>query len=215
MSERNLNGAWVHCEQPAPNPTHCWLTALEARRGALRGQLASLDVLARGADKVRETRRNLVRLAEELVGLENAELERLSARLAEWDADTERALAETGGRARSLRAQLEHRRNPVAKAGLAAAPEDLARIEAELHTAEKADGELLASRLGARERLLRPWREAARAAVATGLQLLALTEPDLPELEAARARALGIRQELEHLDTLARLTGAAAGGAGS
>lgn len=209
-SRQRLNGADLHGERTAKlDATSCWLAALEQRRQQLLGQIPALDVQATGARKLEDTRISLVRLAEAVAEADAADLERLRDRLDEFDAETERVLAETGGRVRRVRAQLEHRKNPIAKAGLPRAPEDVAALEAELASAQKVDGELLGQRLAAREPIRQAWIDAARRGLQAGLQFLALSEADLPALQAARGRADEARRELDHLNALAALAIAA------
>lgn len=210
MTTLHLNGADLHGDRPAsPDATSCWLSALEDRRTFLSRQLRSLDQQAAGAAKLEEARLNLVRLAEAVVAQDSADLEKLRGRLDEFDAETERLQAEAGGRLKRARAQLEHRRNSVARGGLPAGAEDIAALESEVVAAEKADGELLARRLATREPLRQAWLAAARRGVHAGLQFLALAEPDLPALRAARGDAATARKELEHLNALAALAIAA------
>jgi len=209
-SRQHLNGADLHGEHTArPDATSCWLAALEQRRQQLLGQVRSLDVQVVGATKIEDTRLSLVRLAEAVAEADAADLERLRDRLDAYDAETEGLLAESGGRVKRVRAQLAHRRNPAARGGLPAGPEDLAALEAELAAAEKADGEQLARRLAAREPLREAWLTAARRGLQAGMQFLALTEPDVPALQAARSQAAEARRELDHLNSLAALALAA------
>lgn len=209
MTARNLNGASLHVDRSAPDATSCWLTALEQRRQQLLGQLNSLELQRAGAEKLEHTRLSMVRLAEAVAEADAAELERLRDRLDEFDRESDRLLAETAGCVKRARAAIEHRRNPSARGGLPATPEDLAALDADLRSAEKSDGELLAKRLAAREPIHRQWLDAARRGLQAGLQLLALAEPDMAALKAAQAHAGSARRELEHLNALAAIAVAA------
>lgn len=210
MTARNLNGASLHAETPTPSAEACWLTALEQRRQHLLGQLRSLDAQGAGAAKLEQTRISLVGLAEAVAASDAADLERLRDRLDAFDAETERQLAECGGRLKRARAQLEHRRNPVARGGLPSTSDDLKVLEAELAAAEKADGAVLARRLAEREPIRQEWLAVARRGVQVGLQLLALAEPDLAALRLAQGRAAEARKELDQLNALAAMAVASA-----
>lgn len=202
MNRSRLNGASLHAEQPAPDALLCWKSALNDRREALRAELASLAAQVKGYENLTETRLSCVRLAEEVARADAGDLERLRDRLNEYDAETERLLAESAGRLKSLRARIAHRQNPAARAGLAATAEDVAALESELRCAERADGQLLGRRLAEREPLRRAWLDAARRGLTAGLQLLALADPDLPTLAAAAERTRALRAELAEVDRL-------------
>lgn len=213
MPTNRLNGADLHAEvapaPAAPDPTRCWLAALESRRAYLTTLLRSLGIQVAGAEKLETTRENLVRLAELVAGADEEDLARLKTQIDAFDRETDQLAGEAEGRLRRARAQLEHRKNPSARGGLARAPEDLAALEAEAEEAERAAAGLPARRAAEREPLRREWLAAARRGLQSGLQLLALTEADLPALRDARDRAGAARRELDHLNTLAALAIAA------
>lgn len=82
------------------------------------------------------------------------------AKLAEFDAESERLLAETAARVRSLRARLSHLKNDAPSPGLPHTPEDIQKVEDEIAVARGADEAAISERLALR----RPIADRAHAA---------------------------------------------------
>lgn len=139
-----------------------------------RAQLADLERL----------RDSLLKLSQEAHLEASADLERHSDRLAEFDAESERLLAETGGRVRSIRARIALRASRVP----ALTDMERAALDAELETARLADEQRISERLSGREWIARECRAARMATLQSGVIRLGLSERKVPLLiEIARA----------------------------
>lgn len=208
MSGAQVNGGCLHTDRAAgaPDATTCWLEAVKTRREFLQTTVAAGRTASQTLVEFNVERQTLEQIARELVKSEDQALELAKNRLGDYDDDSELQLAETGGRVRSVRAQLEHRRNQRRSGDASVKDAELEGLAEELSLVEKADGQALARRLKGREPIRQEWVAAARARLIAGLQLLTVVDPDRPRLanDAMRANAaIDELAALDHLNTLA------------
>jgi hypothetical protein len=136
-------------------------------------------------------------VAEERLGIETTGVERARRALERYDAESERLLAETDGRVKSLKARIH-----IAEEGMSAsgppAPEDVVFMQQELQLAEELNEALLWNRLDGRQAVARGFSDAAGRMIEAGVNILELAgyaeqfvtlTADLPS-EAAERDAL-------------------------
>ena len=176
-----------------------FLADARARRDQLLSDLAQLTRDAEGLRHFASLRMATLRLAERLHSAAAGDLERLEERIEEFDRESERLLAETGGEVKKQRALLSHMTSPGPKPGLPSAADDIEALRERLRSAELADAQRLQARAEGRRALSDAWQRAATAVLDASLRVLALSEPDRLALEAASARANEIRALLDEL----------------
>jgi hypothetical protein len=115
----------------------------------------------------------LLAVAEERLGIESSAVERARTAVERYDAESERLLAETDGRVKSLKARLK-----FAEEGLAASgpsdPETVVALRSELGQAEEDNNALLVHRLEGREGYTTQFSDAAQRYLAAGADILEL-----------------------------------------
>lgn len=135
----------------------------------------------------------LLELAQEAHAEARADLEQQRERLGAFDQESERLLAETAGRVRSLRAKLQHRRGSTN--GIPAGPGELAALEGELASAEQRDQALVSERLHGREWILTRFRMARLQTLLAGEARLALSGPHVESLRAIERTGRGAEEK--------------------
>lgn len=173
--------------------------AARDRRDQLLGELAKLTRDAECLRQFAHLRIATLKLAERLHAAAAGDLERIEERIEEFDRESERLLAETGGEVKKQRALLSHMTAPGPKPGLPCTEEDVEALRAQLRASELADAARLRERAEGRRELCDAWQKAATTVLDSSLRVLALSEPDRLALEASSARAEQVRAELGEL----------------
>lgn len=208
MSDLPIGKASVHVENAAPynvvielrdfSPEE-WLASARTHRDRLLGELGRLTRDADGLRHFASLRMATLKLAERLHSAAAGDLERLEERIEEFDRESERLLAETGGEVKKQRALLSHMTSPGPRPGLPHTADDIEALREQLRTAELADAQQLQARAEGRRELSDAWQRAATTVLDASLRVLALSEPDRLALEAASAKANEIRALLDEL----------------
>lgn len=208
MCDFSIGKASVHVENAAPYnvvielrdmSTEEWLAAARTHRDRLLGELGRLTRDAEGLRHFASLRMATLKLAERLHSAAAGDLERLEERIEEFDRESERLLAETGGEVKKQHALLSHMTSPGPKPGLPHTAEDIEALREQLRTAELADAGRLKARAEGRRELSDAWQRSATAVLDASLRVLALSEPDRLALEAASTKASVIRAQLDEL----------------
>ncbi len=175
------------------------LAGMRARRDQLLGDLGHLTRDAEGLRQFASLRMATLKLADRLHAAAAGDLERIEERIDEFDRESERLLAETGGEVKKQRALLSHMTSPGPKPGLPHSADDIEALRGRLRSAELADALRLQARAEGRRELSDAWQKAATTVLDSSLRVLALSEPDRLALEAASAKANEIRAQLDEL----------------
>lgn len=198
-----VNGGSVHLDLPvvysAEKGFQLDLGSARDRRDQLLRELARLTRDAEGLRQFGHLRLATLKLAERLHAAGVADLDRIEERIEEFDRESERLLAETGGEVKKQRALLSHMTAPGPKPGLPNTEADIEALRAQLRAAEQADADRLRERAEVRRELSDAWQAAAKTVLDSSLRVLALSEPDRLALEASSARAEQVRAQLGEL----------------
>lgn len=149
MSDLPIGNASVHVESGTAyaavrdlTPEE-WLEVARARRDQLLSDLGQLTRDAEGLRHFASLRMATLRLAERLHSAAAGDLERLEERIEEFDRESERLLAETGGEVKKQRALLSHMTSPGPKPGLPHSADDIEALRGRLRAAELTDAQRL------------------------------------------------------------------------
>jgi monoamine oxidase len=115
----------------------------------------------------------LLAVAEERVAIETRAVERTRTLLDRYDAESERLLAETDGRVKSLRARLRFAEDGMSASG-PSDPETVVALRAELQQADEDNNLLLVHRLEGRDAMTSQFSDAAARLIAAGADILEL-----------------------------------------
>lgn len=115
----------------------------------------------------------LLAVAEERLGIESSAVERVRTTLYRYDAESERLLAETDGRVKSLKARLKFAEEGMSASG-PSDPQTVVALRSELQQAEEDNNALLVHRLEGRDAYTTQFSDAAQRYLAAGADILEL-----------------------------------------
>lgn len=115
----------------------------------------------------------LLKVAEERLGIEKTAVDRARVALYRYDAESERLLAETDGRVKSLKARLRFGETGMSASG-PVDPETVVALRRELQQAEEDNNGLLVHRLEGRDAVTGAFSDAAQRMLAAGGEILEL-----------------------------------------
>ena len=206
VSAREVNGATPSCVKEHDEGLACWLEAVRRRRAQLDLDIHAGERAQLVLDQLVNVRRRMSGVAEDLYEQACAALERVSSELANFDRQSQGALAESNERVREASRRLFSART-AGKDSPVKPDSEVRRLEQEHRDAHAADRRLLRERTGRRVPLERRHAAASRDILLAGQALLASLESDRPRLAAAAASAERARTELREIERVEKLAG--------